>query len=161
MYHSVTLEMSLKPFKETSDAYIEEVCKKLFAQWRPLVKQAKEISVLLWTADGSEILEYNSDMDAVFEWCYFMGTANLELAGEEDRPDLSLHTKKRMYMDNPPVMTYGILRKIVAAIKQEGQKQFPDAVIRVGETFDIGPEFAISDFKYNRHREICGGVGGR
>lgn len=158
MYNSVTLEMSLKPFKQTDDAYIESVCKKVFEQWRPLVKNAKEISIMLWTADGSEILDYNSDMEAAFEWCCFMGTANLELATEKDRPDLSLHAKKRIYMENPPVMTYGILKKIVASIKKEGHRQFPDAVIRVGETFDIGPEFAISDFKYSRHREICSGA---
>ena len=51
-------------------------------------------------------------------------------------------------MENPPVMTYGILKKIVSCIKEEGKKAFPDTEIRVGETFDIGPEFAISDFKY-------------
>lgn len=159
MYSSITLEMSLKPFKQTDDAYIEEVCEKIFQQWRPLLKQAKTISVMLWTADGSEILDYNRDMHASFEWCYFMGTANLELAKAADRPDLSLHEKKRLYMEKPPVMTYEILRKIVDAIKRQGKKQFPNAKIRVGETFDIGPEFAISDFKYNRHREICGGAG--
>ncbi len=147
--------MSLKPFKQTDDAYVEAVCRKIFEQWRPLVKDAKEISVLLWTADGSEILDYSGDMDAPIEWCCFMGTANLELADENDRPDLALGKKKRLYMKDPPAMTYGILKKIITAIKQEGHRQFPNAVIRVGETFDIGPEFAVSDFKYNRHREIC------
>ena len=60
-------------------------------------------------------------------------------------------------------MTYKILKNIVAAFKEEGKKALPGAKITVGETFDIGPEFAVSDFKYNRHIEICGGsdaVGG-
>lgn len=35
-----------------------------------------------------------------------------------------------------------ILKSIVSAIKSEGKKAFPDAEITVGETFDIGPEFA-------------------
>lgn len=52
-------------------------------------------------------------------------------------------------------MTYGILKNIVSILKEEGHSAFPDAKIRVGETFDIGPEFAISDFRYNRHKEIC------
>lgn len=159
MYQNITLEMSLKPFKKTDDAYIREVCRKVFEQWGALLRQAKVISVMLWTSDGSEILDYNGNLDEPFEWCYFMGTANLELAGPEDRPDLSLHSKKRLYMEHPPVMTYRILKKIVATLKQEGKKAFPNAKLRVGETFDIGPEFAISDFKYNRHREICGSVG--
>ena len=159
MYNSITLEMSLKPFQKTDDVSIEMVCRNAFEQWRPLLKHTQVISVMLWTSDGSEILDYNGDLDAPFEWCYFLGTANLELAGASDRPDLSLHKKKRLYMENPPVMTYGILKKIVAAIKKQGQAMFPNAQIRVGETFDIGPEFAISDFKYHRHREICGGGG--
>lgn len=159
MYKNITLEMSLKPFKKTDDAYIEAVCRKVFEQWGALLRQAKVISVMLWTSDGSEILDYNGNLEEAFEWCYFMGTANRELAGEEDRPDLSLHAKKRLYMEQPPVMTYQILKNIVAALKREGKKAFPNAKIRVGETFDIGPEFAISDFKYNRHREICGRAG--
>ena len=55
-------------------------------------------------------------------------------------------------------MTYGILKKIVFCIREEGKKAFPTAEIHVGETFDIGPEFAISDFKYRRHPEICSGA---
>ena len=159
MYNSITLEMSLKPFKKTDDTYIEMVCRNALEQWKPLLKHTQEISVMLWTSDGSEILDYNGDLDTSFEWCYFLGTANLELADASDRQDLSLHQKKRLYMDNPPVMSYGILKKIVATIKKQGQEVFPGTPIRVGATFDIGPEFAISDFKYNRHREICGGSG--
>ena len=43
-------------------------------------------------------------------------------------------------------------------IKEEGKNAFPGSTIRVGATFDIGPEFAISDFKYRRHNEICSGA---
>lgn len=43
-------------------------------------------------------------------------------------------------------------------MKEEGRKAFPNTEIRIGETFDIGPEFAISDFKYRRHTEICTGT---
>jgi hypothetical protein len=96
-------------------------------------------------------------MDSAFEWAYFMGTANLPEATEQDPVELSLHEKKRKYMKDPPTMTYGILKRIVEIIKDEGKKAFPSSVVRVGETFDIGPEFAISEFKYVRHKEITEG----
>ena len=157
MFKTVNLEMSLKPFKMTDDEYIRSVCQKMFEQWRPLLKNRETISVMLWTADGSEILDYAGNMDDAFEWCCYIGTANRELIGKDDDPDCSLHVKKRYYMENPPSMTYGILKKIVDTLKEEGIKAFPKSKIRVGETFDIGPEFAKSDFKYKRHPEISSG----
>lgn len=159
MFNSVTLEMSLKPFKETNDEYIRNVCAKFYKQWYLLLKNRKTISILLWTADGSEILDYSGVLDEAFEWCYYIGTANKPLSGKNDNPAKSLHYKKRYYMQNPPVMTYRILKRIVELIKEEGKKIYPDSVIRVGETFDIGPEFAVSDFKYNRHTEVITGAG--
>lgn len=158
MFSAVTLEVSLKPFKKTDNEYIREVCREIFMQWRPLLKDRLEISILLWASDGSEILEYNGDDNKAFEWAYFVGTANLDLATENDAPSLGLHNKKRYYMDNPPIMTYGVLKSIISAFKEEGKLIFPDAKIRVGETFDIGPEFAVSDFKYKKHSEICSGT---
>lgn len=157
MFENITLELSLKPFKKTDDAFINGVCETLFRQWYPLLKNRKAISVLMWTADGSELLDYSGNLDDTFEWCCYIGTANRPTAAQTDRPDLSIHEKKRVYTDNPPVMTYRILKKIVAALKTEGKRVFPNAEITVGETFDIGPEFAVSDFKYRRHREICTG----
>ena len=158
MFKTVNLEMSLKPFKKTDDEYIRNVCRNLFEQWRPLLKNRETVSVMLWTADGSEILDYAGNTDDEFEWCCYIGTANHELIGKDDDPDCSLHEKKHYYMDNPPVMTYGILKKIIATLKEEGKKAFPNSIIRVGETFDIGPEFAKSDFKYKRHPEISSGT---
>lgn len=158
MFKTVNLEMSLKPFKRTDDEYIRGVCREVFEQWRPLLKNRETVSVMLWTADGSEILDYAGNMDDEFEWCCYIGTANHELIGEDDDPDCPLHEKKHYYTDNPPVMTYGILKKIVSTLKEEGKKAFPSSIIRVGETFDIGPEFAKSDFKYKRHPEISSGT---
>lgn len=157
MFNSVTLEVSLKPFKETSDEYIRKVCKKIFRQWYPLIMNRKTVSVLFWTSDGSEILDYSGNLDDAFEWCCYIGTANKPLADKNDNPALSLHHKKRYYTENPPVMTYATLKRIIEILKEEGSKACPEAIIRVGETFDIGPEFAVSDFKYNRHTEISTG----
>ena len=76
MIKNITLEVSLKPFKETTDSYIQNVCTGIFTSWRPLLKEADMISVMMWSADGSEILDYNKDLDATFEWAYFVGGAN-------------------------------------------------------------------------------------
>lgn len=157
MFDKVTLEMSLKPFKRTDETYIRRVCVNLLDQWKRLLKNRKIISIMLWTGDGSEILDFSGNMNDSFEWGRFIGTANRPYRTENEPLETSLHLRKQDYIENPPVMTYQILKRIVSFLKEEGHKAFPDAEIRVGETFDIGPEFAISDFKYNRHREITSG----
>ncbi|MBO4431902.1 MAG: hypothetical protein J5852_00060 [Clostridia bacterium] len=158
MFNSVTLEISLKPFKETGEQFIRKVCSDVLKQWFPLIKDRKTVSILLWVGDGSEILDYTGNLDDEFEWAYYIGTANREILSSDDHFAESLHTKKRFYADNPPLMTYSLLKKIVSVFKEEGQKICPDSIIRVGETFDIGPEFAVSDFKYRRHKEISRGT---
>lgn len=157
MFKSVSLEVSLKPFKKTDSEYIRNVCADIFEQWRPLIKNRKTISIMLWVSDGSEILDYSGDLQKEFEWAYWIGTGNRELLGENEPKETSPHDKKQYYIDNPPVMTYGILKEIISTFKEIGKSMFPDATIRVGETFDIGPEFSYSDFKYHRHPEICKG----
>ena len=157
MYKQVTLEVSLKPFKQTTDDYINSVCQKIFRQWYPLLKDAETASVMLWASDGSEILDYAGNDEDAFEWACYIGNANSPLSSGEDL-SRSPHLFKHLYMENPPVMTYGILKKIVSELKKEGKRVFPDKKILVGHTFDIGPEFAISDFKYNRHKEVCTGT---
>ena len=156
MFQSVTLEMSLKPFRITTPEYIERICAGVFEQWKPLLKNRKDVSILLWTGDGSEILDYAGNLSQRFEWGYFLGTANNPLADEDDPPMLNLHVKKRLYTKDPPVMTYEILKSVVRILKQEGGKAC-GCEIRVGATFDIGPEFAVSEFKYQRHPEITSG----
>ena len=156
---SITLEMSLKPFKKTDDNYIKEVLNKLFDQWKPLIKTVPQIQILLWTADGSELFDYDGNPDTSFEWAYLIGGANPK---KGDPPFWSpdgdaLHYTNFKYIENPPVMTYGILKTIVDTIKATAKEFFPDKTIKVGTTVDIGPEFAKSDFKYKRHPELCTG----
>ena len=158
MFHAVTLEVSLKPFKQTDSAFVTAVCQQILTQWQPLLKGREEISLMLWAGDGSEILDYDGNLDTAFEWAYFQGNANLPLLEENDKPHTSLHVRKRLYMENPPTMTYRILRDIITTFKREAAVLYPTARVLVGATFDIGPEFAISDFKYRRHKEICLGT---
>lgn len=59
-------------------------------------------------------------------------------------------------MDNPPVITYGVIKEIVAAFKQIAAEEY-GLILTAGATFDPGPEFAHSEFKYTTHPEIIGG----
>lgn len=155
-FENITLEMSLKPFKETSPEGIQRVCKELFAQWLPLTRDAKQISVLLWSADGSEILDYAGKLDDEFEWAKYIGGANSPVAPNSGPESLSLHERPYYYTDNPPVMTYALLKQIIEALRSAGTT-ITGKPIRIGATFDPGPEFAKSSFKYQRHPETCTG----
>ena len=157
---NITLEMSLKPFKKTDDAFVRSVCRKLFTQWAPLVRHVPVVSVMLWVGDGSELLDYRGDADIEFEWGKYAGGANPQLYLDQfkknDPEGVGLHSRSYLYTDDPPVMTYGILRRIICTLREVGHEILgEDKVIRIGETFDPGPEFAVSPFKYERHREIC------
>ncbi len=156
MYKHVTLEISFKPFIKTDDDFIRGICAGVFEQWKPLIKNCETVSVMFWAADGSEILEYNRDMNEEIEWCRYIGTANLPFNPTDDDA-VCPHKYKYYYTENPPVITYGVMKRIVEIFKEEGRKALPKAKILVGDTFDIGPEFAESDFKYKRHTEICTG----
>jgi hypothetical protein len=155
---NITLEMSLKPFKDTSDGYIENVCKTFFTQWYSLIKHTEAISVLLWSSDGSEILEYTGEPDDEIEWAKYIGGANPREKWDikRDPEKIGLHNTYYLYNDSPPVITYRTLKNIIFIIKKVGY-EITQKSIRVGATFDPGPEFAKSEFKYTNHNECCNG----
>ncbi|MBE9461659.1 hypothetical protein ACFP1I_30555 [Dyadobacter subterraneus] len=155
-FNNITLEVSLKPFKKNDKAYIREVAKEMFVQWHALLRHADTVSVMLWTSDGSEILDYKGAANQPLEWARYMGNPNTEHAVNSGPKELSIHERAYLYLENPPKFTYGDLKFIVQTLKEEGYK-VTGKPIRVGETFDPGPEFAKSDFKYKKHREILGG----
>ncbi len=150
----VSLEMSLKPFKQVDDAYIDQVCREAFIQWLPLIRDAEQVSVMFWTADGSEILDYRGDMDSPIEWARYIGSANPHWTVSGDPDKISIHSRSYLYRDNPAVITFGTLGKIVKRMREIG-KEITGLPVRIGATFDPGCEFAKSPFKYDRHREIC------
>jgi len=157
-FNNITLEMSLKPFKKNDKRYISDVCHEVFTQWASLIRHADTVSVLLWTADGSEILDYSGSLDQPLEWAKYIGNPNTEHEVDSD-PDgnLSIHERAFTYMDNPPEFTYRDLRYLVSQIKKIGER-ITGKPVRVGETFDPGPEFAKSVFKYHKHPEVCMGA---
>lgn len=154
----ITLEMSLKPFFSTDSAAIQEVCERLFTQWLPLLKHTQTVGILLWASDGSEILEYTGNREQAFEWAKYIGGAERRTDWDHaaDPDGLGLHTVHYAYTAKPAEMTYDVLAEIVQRLKQTGESMTGKPV-RVGATFDPGPEFAQSDFKYRRHSEICVG----
>lgn len=155
-FNNVTLELSLKPFKKNDKAYIQQVATELFTQWASLLRHTDTVSVMMWTSDGSEILEYTGKMNQPLEWAKYMGNPNTDHEVGSGPADLSLHQRALVYMENPPAYTYGDLKFIVQALKEAGQR-ITGKPVRVGATFDPGPEFAKSDFKYKKHTEILGG----
>lgn len=154
---ALTLEMSFKPFKENSQEYIEQVCINLFEQWKPLAKNFKEVYVLFWTGDGTEILDYSGDYNDEIEWAKYIGRANendTDWDKEGDPERIGPHAKRYLYMDNPPIFRYSDLQNINDTVKRVG-KRILNKPIKVGAIFDPGPEFSVSDFKYKRHPEVC------
>ena len=158
---NLTLEMSLKPFKDTSDETMDAVIASIFRQWENLYKNADQISIMLWTADGSEILDYNKNLGDKFEWCKYLGGANPRYENNNDPDCRSIHTSPRLYIKDPPEFDYQFLKRLVSKLKSKGQ-ELSGKPIKLIETFDPGPEFAKSSFKYERHNEICkGDTGGK
>ena len=154
-FQRVTLEMSPKPFRSMEEPYVRSVCRDLFTQWAALIRRVDSVAVMLWTADGSEILEYRGQMSGNIEWARYIGIANPPAVAPADDPGrIGPHSISKLYMDNPPRMTYGSLALIVRTLKQVG-RELTGKPIYVGATFDPGPEFAKSPFKYVRHPEIA------
>jgi hypothetical protein len=155
-FHSITLETSLKPFKQNDEAYIRGVATEIFTQWHSLLRHTDTVAVMLWTGDGSEILDYKGTSDQPLEWARYLGNPNTAHAVGSGPEELSLHERAYLYMDNPPVFNYGDLKRIIQILKEEGRKVTGKTIL-VGATFDPGPEFAKSEFKYKKHPEILGG----
>ncbi len=146
----VTLEMSLKPFPSFDEASVRAVAREMFRQWHVLLDDADAWSVMLWVADGSELLDWaGRDADPV-DWARFIGFCNTDAD-----PYGHVKTADRVgipYREDPPVLDYADLRRIVRVLREEGERLgHPTTIVA---TFDPGPEFAPSAFKYRRHPEI-------
>lgn len=151
----VCLELSLKPFRQLDDEYIYSVCYKLFDEWKPLIRHADSCAIMMWTSDGSEILDYSGNIDDEFEWCKYIGMGNPSEKNPATKGmDIhNIHIKPVLYMENPPKIRYSDLKRIITALKKVGKDMY-NLDVKVGETFDPGPEFAYSEFKEVRHPEI-------
>ena len=121
----VCLEVSLKPFGlDMSDAGIENTCRTLYDGWRELIGHAQSVAVLLWTSDGSEILEYNGDLESTFDWARYIGIGNpkKELPAWDPEGE-DLHSRPVLYCKNPP-QTIFRLRRVFCLIKNLAGRSF-------------------------------------
>ncbi len=144
------LEVSLKPFTDLSDQGLAATVRQVFDDWAVLLDAADACSVLLWVADGSEILDWAGDLDAAFEWARYIGFNNTEASPYgEPKPE---RRKAVPYRDDTPEVRYRDLARLVETLKAEGLRR--GIPTQVGATFDPGPEFAPSLFKYSRHPEV-------
>src|SRR5690606_18107852 len=155
-FQNITLEASLKPFKKNDKDDIRRVASEMFTQWSSLLRHADTISVMLWTSDGSEILDYTGNLNQPLEWSKYIGNPNTEYEVGSGPKELSLHERAYLYMENPPNYTFKDLKFIVNTLKEVGHA-ITGRPIRIGATFDPGPEFAKSEFKYKKHPEILEG----
>ena len=145
-----TLELSAKAFMNNSEAEMRRVARQIHVDWYPLIEAAQEFCLMLWLADGSEILDYDGRLESEFEWACWMGAANpdLPLDSDSDTGERSLSRHPIHYRSDPPRRTYGWTKRLLEILHEEfGEK------LKVGATFDPGPEFAVSDFKRVRHPE--------
>lgn len=108
---------------------------------------------MLWSSDGSEILEYAGDLDAEMEWARYFGNANPHMPVPHDPEQISLHARNYLYRPDARPITYRRLAAIVCAWREAVAET--GRPVQIGATFDPGGEFAPSQFKYVRHREIC------
>lgn len=155
---NVTLELSAKPFTDESEETMYSVCRQMFRQWKTLTDEADIVSVLHWISDGSEILEYTGDLNTKFEWAYWIGKANphpMEKPSEEvsEREKRHTHFFPDRYTDGVGPRSYAWLKRLLEVIRETGT-EITGKTIRIGTTFDLGPEFAVSKFKYEKHPEI-------
>ncbi len=151
----VTLELSSKPFRDESETTMRKVAETMFSQWKILTDGAEAVSILLWIADGSEILEYGGSLDQKFEWAYWCGVANHCPRPENptERQKRNSHRYPVKYDSSAGPRPYSWLKRLIEVLREVG-KAVTGKEIRIGATFDNGPEFAISEFKYKKHPEI-------
>jgi len=154
---NVTLEMSLKPFWNPDVENCRLICQEMFRQWEPLCRHSDKVSVMLWVGDGSEILDYRGKPEDTFDWGRYLGCIN-RLPSKEllemDPKCRQLRTRGRVYREDTPELNYRFLKNLVNIIKSVGKKYLKKEISLVA-TFDPGPEFAKSSFKYERHPEVC------
>ena len=139
---NVTLELSGKPFTDESEERMVSVCRTMFSQWKPLTEKADLVSVLLWIADGSEILEYTGDMSRKFEWSYWCGCANPCPRPEHptEREKRNTHAFPQKYIPEAGPRPYSWLKRLIEVIREIGREI-------TGKPIRIGATVAVADFE--------------
>ncbi|MFW6261864.1 MAG: hypothetical protein ACOC6J_09815, partial [Spirochaetota bacterium] len=147
----VAVEFSLKPFGLDDGVSFDERAEQVVTAWRPLWEAGAEASFMLWVADGSDILAYSGEVDQELEWGRYIGFCNIDRGAF--RKEMGDQIYGRPYIEHVRLFRYADLKAIVSSLRAAGERLL-GRPITVGATFDPGPEFAESPFKYTRHDEI-------
>ena len=147
------LEIGLRPFDNMTSGEIERVCRHALSCWEKLIDQADEISVLFWTGDGDEIVQFDGNMNKEINWGKYVGFCNLDNDGYP--VDVSHYPNNRafLYRKDPPVIKYKDLKNMVSTFKRVSKEMF-NKKLTAGLTFDAGPEFVFDDWRFKLHPEI-------
>lgn len=71
-------------------------------------------------------------------------------------PKRDTHHFPAKYREDVAPHSYAWLKRLIEVIRETGS-EITDKPIRIGATYDNGPEFAVSRFKFQKHREIAQG----
>jgi hypothetical protein len=152
-WRRLVLETSLKPFAADGRGAWRQTAHRLWTVWEALARRAEHLAVLLWVGDGSEILDWSGRPEQPLEYGRHVGFCNIGAL-----PDLYFsnwydNRPGRPWRTGLPDLAYSDLADILAALR-EAADDLLGRPIELGATFDPGPEFAYSKFKYAKHPEI-------
>jgi len=156
-FERVTLETSLKPWVRNGvmdPPTLAKVSDQLWRNWSKLCERADEVCVLLWVGDGSEIFHWHGDDEGTFPYAHSVGFCNYKTL--EAFPPENRHYRVNAaipFMDNPPDLTFGDLRDIIASLRTKARDVIGKEIL-IGATIDPGPEFVENDWKFTGHPEI-------
>ena len=150
----LTLEFSLKPFAPPDPDRFRETGERIWEIWQPMIARSRRLSVLLWIGTGDEILRFANDPEQAFPWAHNIGFCNYHYKDAYDRRNIHYRVNRaRPFLEEPGEFTYGLLKDLIVILRETARRRL-GRDLRVGATFDPGPEFADSRFRFEFHREI-------
>ena len=139
-----TLEFGPKVLFRKDDDFLDSFFTELFRTYRQLLKHCDSVSLCCWLGDGTDILQYDGDLEKPFAWARWQGFAHPY--GDPPRHPV-------LYTDNPVELTYGDLRRVIAAARSAASAVLGKPLSFI-LPFDPGSEFTEAPFRYERHPEI-------
>jgi len=153
-FSRITLELSLKPFRDLSEEGINTTCRKIWRNWSHLLGRTDEIALLLWVGSGDEVLTWSGNEEDLVPWAHQIGFNNLHRDGAYDPGNEHYrYNAPQPYCTSPPTLRYRDLKRIIAALRASGNHA-TGKVPLIGIAVDPGPEFADSPWRYEQHREL-------
>ena len=144
LFRRGTLEFGPKVLFRKNDSFLDSFFIELFRTYRQLLKHCDTVSLLCWIGDGTDILQYDGDLEKPIAWARWQGFAHPY--GDPPRQPV-------LYTDNPIELTYGDLKRLIAAARRASSEVLGKRLSFI-LPFDPGSEFTEAPFRYERHPEI-------